>query len=359
MRWRWSRRLAVRSPRSPTSAKSWEQQSPTSRRRTRFMVTLDPLVQGSSLWGAHGNCVTSATRKGVMGDDHLLPIDPTWRRVTRPNRPSGRPRRVVRGRHDRVRADVLAVIAAGGMLGASARYGVAQLILPAARRLPVGDVLDEHVRQLPVGPFAHGVARAVPAHPTRPAVPRNRDPGRVHHHVHLPGGDCAADQGRPRPHRHRLWRGQLGRGTRPRLRRHRRRPHRHRPTRNTRHEHAHMGRVPHRRRDRRARSLLARRLGPRPRPRCLPVGHLHRSTSPAASCSACSLGSASTTISARPLAWCSARVASVRTRRSARSHSRPSGSAEEGAVDEAFRYAAASVVVGLAAAAAGLALTAF
>ena len=32
---------------------------------------------------------------------------------------------------------------------------------------------------------------------------------------------------------------------------------------------------------------------------------------------------------------------------------------EEGAVDEAFRYAAASVVVGLAAAAAGLALTAF
>ncbi len=33
--------------------------------------------------------------------------------------------------------------------------------------------------------------------------------------------------------------------------------------------------------------------------------------------------------------------------------------AEEGAVDEAFRYAAASVIVGLAAAAAGIALTAF
>ncbi len=31
-------------------------------------------------------------------------------------------------RHTRVRADVLAVIAAGGMLGASARYGVAQLM---------------------------------------------------------------------------------------------------------------------------------------------------------------------------------------------------------------------------------------
>ena len=32
------------------------------------------------------------------------------------------------GRHSRTRADILAVIAAGGMLGASARYGVAQLI---------------------------------------------------------------------------------------------------------------------------------------------------------------------------------------------------------------------------------------
>jgi CrcB protein len=35
---------------------------------------------------------------------------------------------VERSRHSRLRADVLAVIAAGGMLGASARYGVARLM---------------------------------------------------------------------------------------------------------------------------------------------------------------------------------------------------------------------------------------
>ena len=71
-----------------------------------------------------------------MGDDHLLPIDPDLA-PSDPAEPAvGRPRRLTRGRHERVRADVLAVIAAGGMLGASARYGIAQLMPTAPGAFP-------------------------------------------------------------------------------------------------------------------------------------------------------------------------------------------------------------------------------
>ena len=63
-----------------------------------------------------------------MGDDHSFPVDPDLA----PSDPAeplvGRPRRPSRNRQSRARADVLAVIAAGGMLGASARYGIVQLM---------------------------------------------------------------------------------------------------------------------------------------------------------------------------------------------------------------------------------------
>ena len=69
-----------------------------------------------------------ALRKGVMGDDHKLPVDPDLA-PTDPAEPAvGRPRRPTRSRQSRVRSDILAVIAAGGMLGASARYGVSRLM---------------------------------------------------------------------------------------------------------------------------------------------------------------------------------------------------------------------------------------
>ena len=63
-----------------------------------------------------------------MGDDHSFPIDPDLA----PSDPAeplvGRPRLLSRRRQSRARADVLAVIAAGGMLGASARYGIGHLM---------------------------------------------------------------------------------------------------------------------------------------------------------------------------------------------------------------------------------------
>jgi CrcB protein len=62
-----------------------------------------------------------------MGDDHpVIPIDPDLA-PTDPSEPAlSRPRRPSRRFHGRARPGILAVIAAGGMLGASARYGMAR-----------------------------------------------------------------------------------------------------------------------------------------------------------------------------------------------------------------------------------------
>lgn len=93
--------------------------------------TFNPLVQGSSPWGGTervpGKVRLDPAKPGkgrAMGDDHTVPIDPDLA----PNDPAaprvGRPRRPSRRRYSRAGADVLAVIALGGVLGASARYGI-------------------------------------------------------------------------------------------------------------------------------------------------------------------------------------------------------------------------------------------
>jgi len=63
-----------------------------------------------------------------MGYDQPFPIDPDLAPSDPAEPRVGRPRLPPRRRHSRARADVLAVIAAGGMLGASARYGIGELI---------------------------------------------------------------------------------------------------------------------------------------------------------------------------------------------------------------------------------------
>jgi fluoride exporter len=71
-----------------------------------------------------------------MGEDHKLPIDPDLAPSDPAEPVVGRPRRLPRSRQSRAQADVLAVIAAGGMLGASARYGLAQLMPTPTGRFP-------------------------------------------------------------------------------------------------------------------------------------------------------------------------------------------------------------------------------
>lgn len=72
-----------------------------------------------------------------MREDHPVnPIDPDLA-PTDPAAPAvGAPRRLPRGYHGRARPDVLAVIAVGGMLGASARYGIARWLPTPAGRFP-------------------------------------------------------------------------------------------------------------------------------------------------------------------------------------------------------------------------------
>lgn len=68
-----------------------------------------------------------------MGEDHqVIPIDPDLA-PSDPAEPTVARRARRRPRHGRAQPDVLAVIAVGGMLGAAARYGMAQAI-----RVPVG-----------------------------------------------------------------------------------------------------------------------------------------------------------------------------------------------------------------------------
>jgi CrcB protein len=71
-----------------------------------------------------------------MGEDHTLPIDSGLAPSDVAEPVVGRPRRLPRRPHGRTHPDVLAVIAVGGMLGASARYGVAQLMPAPTDRFP-------------------------------------------------------------------------------------------------------------------------------------------------------------------------------------------------------------------------------
>jgi CrcB protein len=71
-----------------------------------------------------------------MGEDHTVPIDPDLAPRDRAEPAVGRPRRLPLRHHSRIHADVLAVIAAGGMLGASARYGVDRLIPTPTDQFP-------------------------------------------------------------------------------------------------------------------------------------------------------------------------------------------------------------------------------
>ena len=71
-----------------------------------------------------------------MGDDQAFPIDPDLAPSDPAEPRVGRPLRPSRRRHSRAGPDVLAVIAAGGMLGASARYGVAQLMPISSDEFP-------------------------------------------------------------------------------------------------------------------------------------------------------------------------------------------------------------------------------
>jgi CrcB protein len=71
-----------------------------------------------------------------MGEDHALPIDPDLAPGDRAEPAVGRPRRRPLRHHSRFQADVLAVIAAGGMLGASARYGVERVIPTPTDQFP-------------------------------------------------------------------------------------------------------------------------------------------------------------------------------------------------------------------------------
>ena len=98
-----------------------------------------------------------------MNDDARLPIDPDLA-PTDPGEP------VVRGgprssstRRSRVEPDVLAVIALGGMVGATARYRTRSGGPELTRALPMGDVLHEPVGQLPARLPARRAPRTVPA----------------------------------------------------------------------------------------------------------------------------------------------------------------------------------------------------
>jgi CrcB protein len=71
-----------------------------------------------------------------MGEDHALPIDPDLAPGDRAEPAVGRPRRRPLRQNSRLQADVLAVIAAGGMLGASARYGVERVIPTPTDQFP-------------------------------------------------------------------------------------------------------------------------------------------------------------------------------------------------------------------------------
>jgi CrcB protein len=73
-----------------------------------------------------------------MDDDHtVIPIDPDLA-PSDPAEPTVQPARQQRGRRrsGRAQPDVLAVIALGGMLGASARYGIAQWLPTAHDHFP-------------------------------------------------------------------------------------------------------------------------------------------------------------------------------------------------------------------------------
>jgi len=73
-----------------------------------------------------------------MGDDDrtVIPIDPDLAPGDLAEPAIGRAWAIARRRHGRARLDVLAVIALGGMLGASARYGVAQWLPTRPGRFP-------------------------------------------------------------------------------------------------------------------------------------------------------------------------------------------------------------------------------
>lgn len=78
-------------------------------------------------------------REGVaMGDDDrtVIPIDPDLGPSDLGEPTIGRARATTRRRHGRARPDVLAVIALGGMFGASARYGVTQWLPTRPGRFP-------------------------------------------------------------------------------------------------------------------------------------------------------------------------------------------------------------------------------
>ena len=72
-----------------------------------------------------------------MGEDHtIIPIDPD-QAPPQPAAPAVAPtRRASRRPSGRTRPDVLAVVALGGMLGASARYGIAQWLPTRPDRFP-------------------------------------------------------------------------------------------------------------------------------------------------------------------------------------------------------------------------------
>ncbi len=73
-----------------------------------------------------------------MGDDDrsVIPVDPDLAPADLGEPASGRARPADRRRQRRARPDVLAVIALGGMLGASARYGVGQWLPTRPGRFP-------------------------------------------------------------------------------------------------------------------------------------------------------------------------------------------------------------------------------
>lgn len=75
---------------------------------------------------------------GDMGDDDriVIPIDPDLAPGDLGEPTIGRSRTRPRRRHGRARPEVLAVIALGGMLGASARYGIAQWLPTRSGRFP-------------------------------------------------------------------------------------------------------------------------------------------------------------------------------------------------------------------------------
>lgn len=73
----------------------------------------------------------------MMGDDRTIrPISPDLAASDRAESKGDTPRPLPRRHHARARPDVLAVIAAGGMLGATARYGVGRWLPIRPGRFP-------------------------------------------------------------------------------------------------------------------------------------------------------------------------------------------------------------------------------